>query len=325
MNLARDGAWDGEAMKAWRDMDFLNRVSPRFTLLTRMVQCAKIRESNIVLQGFDEVAVLPFLFRARRARNRVGLVLTNNISKERFDRSRRVLTSLLRLIFQLGDRIFYHSDHEFALIRNYVTQEQNLLAKCRKLKYHLLGKLPPSYPIERNLRTISFFGPVMEAKPWGPICNLIQHDSRNHFTYRFYNIQPKIVAEVRNKLGSNCRLEFIAEYQTQQKYLESIASSGYVFLPHNELFAGKLSGILCDSVACGTPVISDCVEPVIELSKRYGKIGYIFEFNSDPDWPGKFLRFAETNAEYYDFQAALKRIRHAHTEQTIIEEFLRDF
>ena len=324
-NLAPYASGEPDTLVAFPNFSALSKVSYRLNLVAKSLWSPRIRDSKVIVQGFDEMAILPFLARARLGRNQIGLVLTNNISKERFDRNGPALRRLLRIIFRFSDRIFYHSDFELELIRRYVSLDAAILRKLSKLKYHLLGNKHLRVTSQEKSESIVFFGPVMDSKPWRAIIDLIKADTLHQYVYRFFNMQAHYQAEIRSCLGDRRSVEFISGYRDHAAYIRSICSAKYVFLPHNELFEGKLSGILCDAIACETPVISDRIEPVLEFSREYGHIGHIHSYSTDCNWPNAFLRASADPFGYECLRAAMRRIQTSHSERAIINEFVQAF
>ena len=137
----------------------------------------------------------------------------------------------------------------------------------------------------------------------------------------FVNIDLISKNIILKKLDNRKNISFHNKYLEYEEYLNIIKSSKFVFLPHNFLFEGKLSGILCDCISIGTPVISNNIEPVMEFFKEYGSMGYIFDYSKDRTWPERFLELQSIN-EYEKFVASMKKCRNNHTNKLIINEFL---
>ena len=97
-------------------------------------------------------------------------------------------------------------------------------------------------------------------------------------------------------------------------------NSTFVFLPHNFLFEGKISGIFSDSISLFTPVISDKISPVADFFNYYGSLGYIYDFNSQK-WCNEFL---EQNIEDY-YETIIDNIESCinnHSLTTISSDFI---
>jgi hypothetical protein len=303
----------------------LKRINFRIYTIIKLLFSDKIQNSHIIIQGFDEIAIIFYLIKLRKLGNKIYLVPTNNISPERILRSKALLRYCFNLIINKSDYFLYHSDFELNLLKSFC--EPNLdFSKCYKIKYHLLG-VKCRYE-SNNLNDyntfITYFGPVMESKPYNDICKLIIADYQKDkmFRFRFINVDKIYQNEIRNIVGfENENLIFINEYLAYDAYINYIATSKYVFLPHNFLYEGKLSGIFSDCVSNNVPVISDKIEPIIEFFDKYGDLGYMFDFSNDNNWPINFL-LSENHIEYSKFKISLENCRLDHSESIIVKEFL---
>lgn len=300
---------------------FFKKINSRLHLFSKIYLSPSINNSTIIIQGFEELSLIFFLLKIRKRQNKVILILTNNVSPERLKRSRWLLQFLLRYIFKKCDVVFYHTDFEFKLIKEIVNHSP-LLPKIKKLKYHLIGLKHSNLKKGSTSKIISFFGPTLPSKPIDDICKLILSDSKNQFYYRFINVGLVSKQVILKNIGTKTNVSFINEYLEHKEYLNLIKSSKFIFLPHNFLFEGKLSGILSDCISIGTPVISNNIEPVLEFFRDYGAMGYVFNFLKDKNWPKKFLRSQSIN-EYKKFTISLKNCKNSHNNTLIINEFLR--
>lgn len=252
------------------------------------------------------------------------MVLTNNVSPERLKRSKKLLPFLLNIIFRQSFRVYYHTDFEFKLIKK-IVKDENLLSRFEKLKYHLLGADSNIDEINRNSKIISYFGPVMNAKPLSIIIDLIRADTKHTYKYNFYNVNAENINYIRSNISASTRVKFNDSFMTHEQYIRSIKESTYVFLPHNCLYEGKLSGIFCDSISNSVPVISDLIEPIIEYFKTYGQMGYIFDFHKNQHWTKEFFTDYNDNNLYENFKLSMKNCQISHQEERIIEEFITTF
>ena len=83
----------------FRDSDWLKKINYRLFLLYRVYRSSNIKNSCIIIQGFEELSILLFLFKIRKNGNKIILIHTNNISPERLGRSKIILPFLLKQIF----------------------------------------------------------------------------------------------------------------------------------------------------------------------------------------------------------------------------------
>ncbi|SJZ74305.1 hypothetical protein [Sediminibacterium ginsengisoli] len=303
----------------FRDFPFFRKIYYRLHLLGRLFSSKKITGKTIIFQGFDEIGILSYLWRIRNWNNTTVLILTNNVSPERFENSPRLLPYLLRTIFKKCDFVFYHSDFEYKLLISKLGDKVDK-NKLKKVKYHLLGapRLLASNTHQDN--TITYFGPSMVSKPLLDFCNLIKADANRQFKYHFYNLDRKDEEMIRNNTPPEASLNFHYDYMTNEEYANAILQSTYVFLPHNSYYEGKLSGIFCDCVNYNVPVISDRIEPVIEFFKAYGELGYLLDYKKN-DWGNTF--FNEISGEKYrQFIENMNKCHAEHKADIIIESFI---
>jgi hypothetical protein len=322
-NLSKLNAAPPENLIAFRDFPVIKNINYRLFLIFRMFFIKPIRNKKIIIQGFDEITILFFFWKIWKRNNKVALILTNNVSPERLKRSKKFLPFLLIKIFRQSDRVYYHTDFEFNLIKKLVKDEK-LLIRFVKLKYHLLGAVSNNDEINKNPKIISYFGPVMNAKPLSNIIDLMRADEKHIYKYHFFNVDAENIIYIRTKIPANTRVEFSDRFMKHEQYISAIKESTYVLLPHNWLYEGKLSGIFSDCIANGVPVISDLIEPVIEYFKAYGSMGYIFDFHKNQHWAKEFLTGYDDNL-YESFKLAMKNCQTSHLEEKIIEEFITTF
>lgn len=301
----------------------IRKFSERLHLILRIAGSKPIRNSKIIINGFEEISILLFLWKNRGRNNEFGLVLTNNVSPERLERSGKLLMFLFKRIFRRCDRVFHHTDYQLRLLDE-LLKDQDLAARFAKIKYHLLSAEGPADKVEKSRKIISYYGPVLESKPTKAIIDLILVDEDRAYEYSFYNIDEANAADIKSKVPHPDRITFVAGPLSHQDYIDSIRKSTYVLLPHNRLYEGKLSGILCDCIANSVPVISDRIEPVIELFGTYGAMGHIFDFNVSNQWPRDFLG-NHSEGSYQHFITSMSQCRASHHEDLIIKEFLATF
>lgn len=309
---------------SFKEYKWLKRINYRFYLVAKLITCKKISNSRIIFQGFDEIGTVLSLFKLVNRNNQLIFVPTNNVSPERFNNSRWLLGKMLKIIIRFSDYFFYHTDFELNLIVEKLGLRHQKLLK-NKLKYHLLG---PKESRKKNdglekQNLITFFGPTMISKPINDICNLINSDYRlgKKFRYRFVNVSDAVIDSISKKVDSLEFVEFNQGYLDDNTYEKFISESKFVFLPHNKLFEGKLSGILSDSISLGTPVISNNIEPVKEFFESYGLMGYIYDYQTDTNWTYSFLN-SGFEKEYECFKSNMKQCSLGHKEELIIKEFL---
>lgn len=309
---------------SFKDFPVLKRLNYRLHLIARLIYCKKISNSKIIFQGFDELGLLFYFLRIWGKKNLIYVVPTNNISPERLNKSKWILQWMLKIIIKKSHRFLYHTDFEYRLILTKICNHYHCLDRCKKLKYHLIGAGQEKIDIEKNNQNniISFFGPTMTSKPVDDFYKLIKADNfgKGKFEYRFINVSFHVKKEIQLLFGHKTKISFIDEYLDYKYYISLIAQSTYIFLPHNHLYEGKLSGILSDCISVGTPVISNRIEPVLEFFTNYGDMGFIYDFTDDK-WEYSFLSKSE-KINYKGFILSMKKCKSDHVPNKIIKEFL---
>jgi hypothetical protein len=278
------------------------------------------RDSDILIQGFEEFSIVPFLLRAKFFGNKINLILTNNISTNRLDSNRYILKFILKFIFNLSDKIIYHTDFELKIIDKYVNF--NNLKKFQFVKYHLLTK---DFECEKNINSftggnfISFFGPVKLDKPIDPFLDLIKADKEKMFSYKIYNPGILYVEDIITKIIDMNNVEIINHFLSFEEYEKVINESFIIFLSHNFGFEGKLSGNFCDCISKRKPFISNNLSPVKEFMCEYGQIGFVYDFENDLTWASKFLQSIDEE-NYNRILKNLEKLQLDFTDEKIKEE-----
>lgn len=293
----------------------------RISILNSILRCTLVklpRHSNILIQGFEEIPILFFLIRARFYRNKIFLVLTNNICDNRVNEERILTRWLLKQIFKLSNRVLYHTEYELQLINRFITSTNN--NKFKYVKYHLLANTRKSESVTqkkiRNKKVITFFGPVKIDKPLEPFIQLMKEDKESLFVYRIYNPGFLGFNELNKLISKFPSLEIIDRFISYEEYDAAVLDSDYIFLSHNQMYSGKLSGNLCDCISKRIPFISDNISPVKELITYYGKIGYVFDFSSNENWANQFLKSVLLDT-YQDILNRLEAMQNDFTDEVI--------
>ena len=312
---------------SFKDFSFLKKINYRLFIFGRLIFSEKIKNSNIIFQAFDEIGILIYFIRICNRNNKIYVVPTNNVSPERLVKSRWLLQWMLKKIIVNSDRFFYHSDFEYELIKSYITESPYNLKKCYKLKYHMIGE-DKKEVVNENLFSdfvISYFGPTMISKPISDFCDLMKADNfaNGKFQYRIINVSSQVKEVITSIFGNNNNIHFINEYLVHEEYIKLIQTSKYVFLPHNHLYEGKLSGILCDCISNSIPVISNKIEPLLEFFKNYGEMGFIFNFSLNTAWCSMFLENCNDEAYLY-FKSSMLKCKNDHNHDKIINEFINN-
>lgn len=313
---------------SFTDFPLLKKINYRLHLLGRLISCEKIKNSNIVFQGFDEFGLLFYFLRIWGQNNLLFVVPTNNVSPERLNKSKWILQWMLKKIIAKSDKFLYHTDYEYNQIKSRICNESKFLKSCQKLKYHLIGGDGQKINLNKNGNEgiVSFFGPTMSSKPYADFCKLMQADNNANgkFKYRIINVSSEVESEIKLIFGEKNKIVFLNEYLEHNSYINLIATSTYVFLPHNHLYEGKLSGILSDCISNGTPIISNNIEPVLEFFRNYGNMGFVFDFDNEINWEFDFLN--KVNAiDYQEFLASMDKCKSDHYQSKIIQEFLEGY
>ncbi len=324
-NLLRKYPTLNNNIYSFKDFPFLKKISYRLFIIARLIFSEKIKNSNIIFQAFDEIGILIYFIRICKRNNKFYVIPTNNISPERLIKSRWLLQWMLRKIIVNSDRIFYHTDFECELIKSYISISPYVLKKCYKLKYHLIGEGKKEV-VNENLFSdfvISYFGPTMISKPISDFCDLMKADNfaNGKFQFRIVNVSSEVKEVITSIFGEKNKIDFINEYFVHEEYIKLIQASKYVFLPHNHLYEGKLSGILSDCISNGIPVISNKIEPLLEFFKNYGEMGFIFDFSSSTDWCSRFLENCN-DEKYIYFKTSMLKCKNDHSHDKIINEFI---
>ncbi|MBY0533694.1 MAG: hypothetical protein K2P31_01855 [Rickettsiaceae bacterium] len=294
------------------NMNYYHRIN-------EIIRCIRVDipyRSNILIQGFEEIPIIFFLLRARLKRNKVFLVLTNNISEARVSGNRFFLQKLLKLIFILSTRVIYHTNYELKLIDQFIT-----VARTNKFflkKYHLLERKSITDCHEVYTDIISFFGPIKKDKPILPFLDLIEKDVEKRFTYKIYNPGSEIQNEILKILKKRSNVIIVDKFISYHDYELAIQESLFIFLSHNKRFSGKLSGNFCDCISMSKPFISDDISPANEFQERYGQIGFIYNFEKEKNWANTFL-VSYNNSVYQEFKKNFFKVQEDFTARKIFD------
>jgi hypothetical protein len=299
------------------------RNKNRLYLLDSILRCFAVplpRNSDILIQGFEELPILFFLLRAKFLGNKIYLVLTNNICTYRINPNRYILKGILKIIFKLSNKVIYHTDFELMLINKYL--KPGKATKFEFVKYQLLTKdlQCENYkiPFVGN-KCISFFGPIKRDKPIEPFLDLVKADKEKKFSYKIFNPGEKHVDDIIKKINDNQNVEVVNQFLSFEEYEKAVKESAIIFLSHDFTYEGKLSGNICDCISKRKPFISNNISPVKDFVVEYGQIGFVYDLENDSTWTLTFLKSIDEE-KYNGVLKNLERLQSEFTDEKIKQE-----
>lgn len=293
------------------DDDFAGRSK----LIRKVFASPRVRNSLVVIQGFEELSILVFLIKNLGGNNQYVLVPTNNIAKGRITGKGRLLRWLLKAIFLLVDKVFCHTQFEITLINRLIHFSDE--KKLEVVKYHQGVNRERSAASLSNRPILSFFGPAKPDKTLQPLVDLVLADKKGIWDYRVYN-PGDYQAELLSTIEDKANVQVIKHWMNSEEYETAVCQSSYILLSQNRDYEGKLSGNLCDCIAYSIPFISTNISPVNEYVTKYGELGFICDFDQ-PQWAEKLFS-SDPLIKMTEHIEAMKKMRADYTEQCLIEE-----
>lgn len=167
---------------------------------------------------------------------------------------------------------------------------------------------------------ILYVGPTSPYKPLQPMVDLIEADAACKYHYHFCCMDTgtetgAILARVSGRGNVTIQYGYLAD----EDYYGTIASAHWVILPHDRSFEGRSSGVFCDAVATGTPILSRDIAPQSDYFSQFGPMGLLVDFER-AGWTSEVLGF-DLRSAYPEFASAMERVR----EDGSIESIRRSF
>lgn len=301
----------------------INRNKKRLYQLDSILRCFGValpRNSDILIQGFEELPILFFLIRAKFYGNKIYLIPTNNICRKRLNSNRYILKLLLKIIFKLSNKVLYHTDFELMLINKHLKPSKS--TKFEFVKYQLLTKdlQCENYviPFVGN-KYISFFGPIKSDKPIEPFLNLIKADKEKKFSYKIYRPGVDYFNDLIKEINESQNVEVVNKFLSFEEYEMAVKESSIIFLSHDSSYEGKLSGNICDCISKRKPFISNNISPVKNFIKEYDQIGFVYDLQNDSTWTSAFLNSID-EGKYKSVLKNLERLQLDFTDEKIKQE-----
>lgn len=260
----------------------LNRL-PRLQMLGKLATLPCTGYADIVFPAFEEISTLFFML--LHPRKRVHLIFHNNISPERMDRHPLLWTLLMKKIALRATSLLVPSKFQADCLKSICPQIDSAKIFFRPLNQMGASRYRPALTARSNI--IFFMGSPLSSKPTKPLIELIKKDKDRRYKYILRRMDY-LDAETRVFLESQSNVDLASGYLEPDDYYRHLSEASWVLLTHNLLFQGKLSGIFCDAVASGTPIIARDMSPHDEFFERFGNMGVLVDFE-DPRWCDGFL------------------------------------
>ncbi len=288
-------------IKTWETTPsvFDKRVQrPRLFKLVLSLPCHEY--TDVIFQSFEELSTLIFMI--RHPKKRIHLIATNNLRPDRLNRHPVLGKFILNLVFRFATTIIVHSEYE----RNKVLEiSPNIPAGKLFIKaYHGVSATHKQTNKTVAKNTILYLGPISSHKPIEPLINFIKNDVDKKYNFLFCSIQKGMSDEARRYLHTCDNVEIRDGYLSDEDFLTIFSEAKYVVMTHDERFEGVLSGVFCDAIASGTPIIAQEMEPHLEYFLRYGRMGMLVNFSED-SWY-KQLLLDDSTSNYKKFQKNMK-------------------
>lgn len=272
------------------------------------------KNSKVLLQSFHELSTLWFLLRNPGAE--IYLIATNNLTGPGVSTNRRIF--IQKLLFRRVAGIFVGSDFERKLLARVhgISPE-----RVHKLGYHTLGRQHNIVPLAQRKKEIVFLGAPSRVRGIETFIQWARASSDSEYTFGIYSdFNPSFDQIIEVPDDSVPNLTVNNRYLSDEEYHDVIASASFVALPFENEFEGRLSGILCDAIAHGTPVIATMQEPQKSMFSEYGEFGVLPHSNAD----NEIRRVLEESVsdKWSDYQHSMQRIRENNSIDNIADHVL---
>jgi glycosyltransferase involved in cell wall biosynthesis len=288
---------------------------PRLRLLRVMLSLRCSRFGQIVFQSFEEISTL--LFMLLHSRKRVHLIVTNNLRPDRVKRHPILGPLLLRAVFQRAATVVVGCQYSVDNVKAIAPDIDP--GKILVLAYHKIGQDRVRLSSHEKKPVILFVGPERAHKQVKPVIDLIKKDRERRYRYVFCSMDDAISEQDRSFLQAQENVELGFGYMADEKYYRLYSEAMLILMTHDTDFEGTLSGVFCDAVASGTPVIARDMAPHSEFFERFGPMGFLVDY-ADPGWCRDFLG-ANLQEVYPQFQKNMERCREASSMEAIREQF----
>lgn len=277
----------------------LHKLSRRFIRLRLMLTvltlpCSKF--SHIIFQSFEEVSTL--LFMLLHPNKRIHLIVTNNLRPDRLKRHPIVGRFFLRETMKRATSVIVHCQYEQDRIKTILPDIDSAKIFIKPFHQMAFSRVQRTWP--EKSRMILFVGPEKSHKKIEPVCNLIRSDTDHRYRYVLCSMRDNMAAETKVFLEQQENVEILFGYTKKDVYFNMFSDASLVILTHDNNFEGTLSGIFCDAIASGTPVIARDMAPHNEFFQRFGDMGYLVDY-ADPNWCKKVLS-DDVKRKYEEFQ-----------------------
>jgi glycosyltransferase involved in cell wall biosynthesis len=301
---------DVEAFPVTRSKLLSRLLRLRYSSIVNLLTLPCSRYQHVLFQSFEEISTL--LFMLRHPGKRVHLIVTNNLTPERFRRCPRLLTFLLRRIFERAASVFVGSQFELDVIKG--LSERIDPRKLFVIPYHQIAIPRRRLKWKAKSRTVLYMGPELPHKSIDPVIQLITRDTQRRFRYLFLAME-KISPDARAFLENqpNVRLEF--GYVPDDEYYRAFSEAALVIMTHDAMLEGRLSGILCDAIASDTALVARDMAPHNEFFNRFGDMGFLVDYR-EPGWCDRILN-AGLESLYDGFQKNMAACRKASSLENI--------
>jgi hypothetical protein len=185
--------------------------------------------------------------------------------------------------------------------------------------FHQFGFPRVQLSWQEKSQTILFIGPECGHKKVQPVVDLINGDKERRFRYVICSMHDDIAPQTRVFLEAQKNVELSFGYTAAPEYYRLISESALIILTHDKDFEGTLSGVFCDAIASGTPVIARDMAPHNEFFERFGPMGFLLDYDV-PEWY-KHLLGADLEILYNVFQNNMAKCRAYSTMESIRKVF----
>lgn len=295
------------------------RFSGRIRAVVRTLAVRGLRRGEqVVFQSFYELAVI--LFSLVNPSARLYLLVTNNLTSVNQPGVRaRMKRRLLGASMARATRVVVYTRFAAEELRRVFPRIPP--ERVRVMRFHQAGIVRDVRSFDDRRQHISYIGWAREGKGLDQFLALVARDRYGAFTYGLYgtfHLSDHHRAVIQQ---AGDRIELVSGYIPDDQYIEFFNQSMFIALPYGEAYAGSLSGVFCDAISTGTPVIASRIEPFTEYFETFGPLGHLVDFDDATILDA--VSAAPTREEYAVLQRNLLSAREAHEPGSIRRAFAR--